>query len=207
MRTDRSEVWEQSDVTEIEYVTIARSLQKSRKDWLSRFIVTCFYLIILTFKISFTQPITVEGSVITTNLLPVKYASVTFINQDDTTQKYSAITDTCGYYRLTVPSGIDHFDYKLPSNIELAQNYPNPFNPSTTIAYDLPQESHVMLTIYDILGREVIRLIDESQPAGIQKVIWYGRDSYGQLVPSGIYLYSLKTTSGFNATKKMVFMR
>ena len=178
MRTDRSEVWEQSDVTEIEYVTIARSLQKSRKDWLSRFIVTCFYLIILTFKISFTQPITVEGSVITTNLLPVKYASVTFINQNDTTQKYSAITDTCGYYWLTVPSGIDHFDYKLPSNIELAQNYPNPFNPLTTIAYDLPQESHVMLTIYDILGREVIRLIDESQPAGIQKVIWDGRDSY-----------------------------
>jgi hypothetical protein len=77
-----------------------------------------------------------------------------------------------------VPSGIDHFDYKLPSNIELAQNYPNPFNPLTTIAYDLPQESHVMLTIYDILGREVIRLIDESQPAGIQKVIWDGRDSY-----------------------------
>jgi len=100
MRTDRSEVWEQSDVTEIEYVTIARSLQKSRKDWLSRFIVTCFYLIILTFKISFMQPITVEGSVITTNLLPVKYASVTFINQNDTTQKYSAITDTCGYYLI-----------------------------------------------------------------------------------------------------------
>ncbi len=95
----------------------------------------------------------------------------------------------------------------LPSEYRLLNNYPNPFNPSTTIAYDLPQESHVMLTIYDILGREVIRLIDESQPAGIQKVIWYGRDSYGQLVPSGIYLYSLKTTSGFNATEKMIFMR
>ena len=95
----------------------------------------------------------------------------------------------------------------LPSEYRLLNNYPNPFNPLTTIAYDLPQESQVMLTIYDILGREVIRLVDERQPAGIQKVIWDGRDSYGQLVPSGIYLYSLKTTSGFNATEKMIFMR
>jgi len=207
MRTDRNEGWEQSDVTEIERVTIARRLQKPRKDWPSRFIVTCFYLVILTFKISFTQPITVEGSVITTNLLPVKYASVTFINQDDTTQKYSTITDTCGYYRLTVPTGIDHFDYKLPANIELAQNFPNPFNPSTMIAFDLPEESHITLTIYDILGREVIRLVNDRQSAGARQAIWDGKDSFGQIVPSGIYLYSLKTTSGFNATKKMVFMR
>ncbi|HRS52891.1 MAG TPA: right-handed parallel beta-helix repeat-containing protein [Candidatus Marinimicrobia bacterium] len=95
----------------------------------------------------------------------------------------------------------------LPSEYRLLNNYPNPFNPSTTIAYDLQEESYVILTIYDIVGREIIRLVDNIQPAGSLKVIWDGKDSFGQIVPSGIYLYSLKTTSGFNATKKMAFMR
>jgi len=95
----------------------------------------------------------------------------------------------------------------LPSEYRLMNNYPNPFNPTTTIAYDLPEESHVMLTIYDILGREIIRLVDKIQPAGSLKVIWDGRDGYGQSVPSGIYLYSLKTSSGSKATKKMVFIQ
>ncbi|MFA6743255.1 MAG: T9SS type A sorting domain-containing protein, partial [Candidatus Neomarinimicrobiota bacterium] len=95
----------------------------------------------------------------------------------------------------------------LPSEYRLLNNYPNPFNPTTTIAYDLPEESHVMLIIYDILGREIIRLVDNIQPAGSLKVTWHGKDSFGQIVPSGIYLYSLKTSSGHNTTKKMVFMR
>jgi len=90
---------------------------------------------------------------------------------------------------------------------ELYQNFPNPFNPTTTIAYDLPQESYVTLTIYDILGREIIRLVDNIQPAGSLKVTWNGKDSFGQIVPSGIYLYSLKTYSGYNSTKKMIFTR
>ncbi|MFA5728138.1 MAG: right-handed parallel beta-helix repeat-containing protein [Candidatus Neomarinimicrobiota bacterium] len=95
----------------------------------------------------------------------------------------------------------------LPSEYRLLNNYPNPFNPTTTIAYDLPEESYVILTIYDIVGREIIRLVDNIQPAGSLKVTWHGKNGFGQIVPSGIYLYSLKISSGYNATKKMVFMR
>jgi len=98
-------------------------------------------------------------------------------------------------------------DVILPTEYHLLNNFPNPFNPTTTIAYDLPEESYVVLTIYDILGREIIRLVDNIQPAGSLKVTWNGKDSFGQIVPSGIYLYCLKTSSGFSTTKKMVFVR
>jgi len=182
----------------------SESIRDLLRNWIFRY---AFILLFSTTPILLAQTFNIQGKISVEDQTPVRYASVTFINQNDTTQKYSTITDTCGYYRLTVPTGIDHFDYKLPANIELAQNFPNPFNPSTMIAFDLPEESHITLTIYDILGREVIRLVNDRQSAGARQAIWDGKDSFGQIVPSGIYLYSLKTTSGFNATKKMVFMR
>jgi len=95
----------------------------------------------------------------------------------------------------------------LPEKFALRGNYPNPFNPSTTIAFNLPEESKVSLIIYDITGREVIKLVDDRLPAGFRKVVWDGKDKTGQTVASGVYLYSLKTSAGFNATKKMVFVR
>jgi len=95
----------------------------------------------------------------------------------------------------------------LPEKFALRNNYPNPFNPRTTIAFDLPEESHVTLTIYDIMGREIVRLLDENQPAGFRHVIWDGKDKSGRTVSSGIYLYTLKTSAGFSETKKMALMR
>ncbi|PIS30207.1 MAG: hypothetical protein COT43_02215 [Candidatus Marinimicrobia bacterium CG08_land_8_20_14_0_20_45_22] len=95
----------------------------------------------------------------------------------------------------------------LPEKFALRNNYPNPFNPQTTIAFDLPEESHVTLTIYDVMGREIVRLLDENQPAGFRQVIWDGKDKSGQTVSSGIYLYTLKTSAGFSETKKMALMR
>ena len=59
----------------------------------------------------------------------------------------------------------------VPEQFALYQNYPNPFNPVTTINYDLPQQTQVNLLIYDILGREVVRLVSEEIPAGYQSVI------------------------------------
>jgi len=82
----------------------------------------------------------------------------------------------------------------IPEQFTLHQNYPNPFNPVTTINYDLPQQTHVNLMIYDILGREVVKLVSEEMPAGYQSVIWNTRNSFGQ-------------TNDFVKTKKMVLLK
>ncbi|MFL3024807.1 MAG: T9SS type A sorting domain-containing protein [Candidatus Neomarinimicrobiota bacterium] len=94
----------------------------------------------------------------------------------------------------------------VPQEFALHQNYPNPFNPLTTINYDLPQQTYVNLMIYDILGREVVKLVSEETPAGYQSVIWNTRNSLGAPVSAGIYFYQIQT-KGFVKTRKMVLLK
>ncbi len=95
---------------------------------------------------------------------------------------------------------------KLPIVYELYQNFPNPFNPFTTIKYSLPKRSHVSLEIFDILGRRVITLVNQLQDPGYKSVVWDSKNSHGQLVSSGIYVYSLKTPD-FKSVKKMTLLK
>jgi hypothetical protein len=100
----------------------------------------------------------------------------------------------------------------LPETFELEQNYPNPFNPKTNIVYALPVESHVTLKVYDILGQEVARLVDEAQAAGYFSVVWDGKNSVGSIVSSGIYFYRLEAQGAgsrekLTIMKKMMFLR
>jgi agmatine deiminase len=88
----------------------------------------------------------------------------------------------------------------------LAQNYPNPFNPSTTIRFHLPVRSHVSLSIYDVSGREVCRLIDGERGEGSHIVAWQGFDQEGRSVKSGVYFYSLKAC-GEEITRKMILIK
>jgi len=81
------------------------------------------------------------------------------------------------------------------------RNYPNPFNPSTIIAFALPNESHVRLDIYNVLGQKVTTLVNDKLSAGEYSYEWDGSK-----VASGIYLYRL-TTDKFSATRKMVLMK
>lgn len=83
---------------------------------------------------------------------------------------------------------------EIPDEFELEQNYPNPFNPDTQIGYELPEEGHVVLTIYDILGRQVEILVDETQRAGTYEVIFESGD-----LASGTYIYRLEVTQSDNA--------
>jgi hypothetical protein len=94
----------------------------------------------------------------------------------------------------------------IPDQFKLHQNYPNPFNPITTINYDLPQQTHVNLIIYDILGREVVKLVSEEIPAGYKTIIWDSRNNYGDPVSAGIYFYQIQTKD-FVKTKKMVLLK
>ena len=89
----------------------------------------------------------------------------------------------------------------IPDKYKLSQNYPNPFNPSTKIKFDLPNIVDVKLTVYDILGREVVRLIDSELKPGIYEVAFDGSN-----LSSGIYFYSL-STKDFTQTKKMLLIK
>ncbi len=93
-----------------------------------------------------------------------------------------------------------------PTTFELSQNYPNPFNPTTNIKYQLPQAVQVSLTIYNMLGQEVRKLVSGQQPAGYHTAVWDGRDNAGRLLPSGVYHYRLQAGS-FTMTKKTLLAK
>ena len=83
----------------------------------------------------------------------------------------------------------------------LFQNYPNPFNPETTIEYQLPEDAHVYMAIYDLLGRHVRTLIDAKHTTGTHFVSWNGTDMNGVLVSSGIYTCRLEASEYVNVIK------
>jgi len=88
----------------------------------------------------------------------------------------------------------------------LSANYPNPFNPETVISYSVKAPGLVDLTIFNILGQEVRKLVGETQQAGIYTTMWDGRNDSGELVSGGLYLYQLKVND-FVETKKMLLMK
>lgn len=94
----------------------------------------------------------------------------------------------------------------IPNHFELYQNHPNPFNPETEIRYQLPEATHVTLTIYNLLGQKIRSLVDKEQEAGLHAVHWDGHDENGTSVASGIYLYAIGAGE-FKQVKKMVLVR
>jgi hypothetical protein len=88
-----------------------------------------------------------------------------------------------------------------PSSFLLFQNYPNPFNPTTVVHYNLPAQSHVILKVFDVLGREVVSLVDAIEQAGDQSITLDASH-----FPSGIYFYRLQA-GHFSETKKFVLLR
>ncbi|MFH1251347.1 MAG: GLUG motif-containing protein [bacterium] len=107
-------------------------------------------------------------------------------------------------------SGIEYLMSEIPQEFSLKQNYPNPFNPTTTIIYGLPKCGHVDIRIYDLLGREVITLVNADREAKHYQVIWNAKDKSGNTVPSGMYLYRIVATSGdrtFVKSRKLLLMR
>ena len=95
---------------------------------------------------------------------------------------------------------------ELPTNYELMPNYPNPFNPQTAIGFALPTSTQVELTIYNVLGQQVVTLVHDEYPAGFHQVIWNGTDGEGRAMASGVYLYRL-TAAGNVMTRKMMLLK
>ena len=94
----------------------------------------------------------------------------------------------------------------IPEEFALHQNYPNPFNPTSTIRYDLPEATHLRILVYDIMGREVARLVDGYLEAGYHQLVWNGRDRSGRELPTGMYII-LMATPEYRKSIKLVMMK
>jgi hypothetical protein len=98
-------------------------------------------------------------------------------------------------------TSVERLSTDLPTHFSLEQNYPNPFNPSTTIKYEIPVESRVSLKVFNILGQEVVTLVNEEQKAGYKSVEWNAAN-----VASGVYFYRLQA-GDFTASRKLLLLK
>jgi len=120
-------------------------------------------------------------------------------------------------YEVTIsaPTAVEDQEIldRMPREFELMQNYPNPFNPETTIKFSLPRVSEVLLTIFDVYGREVRTLLHGEWSPGSHGVVWDGRDRNGQIVSTGMYFYRIDVRpllgekKKYVDVKKMIFMK
>lgn len=100
----------------------------------------------------------------------------------------------------------DDVEASIPKNISLHQNFPNPFNPCTSISYDISKEGSVKLTVFDLLGSQIVQLVNQIEQPGSKVVQWDGRNNKGELVNGGVYLYKLEI-GDYIETKKMVLLK
>lgn len=103
-------------------------------------------------------------------------------------------------------------DEALPRTFFLQQNYPNPFNLSTTIQFSLPLRSQVTLVVYNLLGQEVVRLVEGEYDAAYHSVMWHGENRFGEEVSSGLYLVRIEARGLggkllFHQTRKITFLK
>jgi hypothetical protein len=94
----------------------------------------------------------------------------------------------------------------IPLEFGLDQNYPNPFNAGTRIEFRLPRDSHIKITVANIVGQIVASLIDQKFEAGEHYVMWDAKMQNGQDAASGIYIYTIQTNQ-FRLSRKMLLMR
>lgn len=115
--------------------------------------------------------------------------------------KIRVATHGRGVYETSLITGVVDHHASPTSRFRLYQNFPNPFNPPTHFRYALPEAGRLRLSVYDVLGREVSRVVDEQQAPGTYTVMW---DAH--TMASGVYFYRL-TFGAFTETKKLLLMR
>jgi hypothetical protein len=127
------------------------------------------------------------------------------ISSDGNTAIETGIGDNTGagaaWVYVNGQVGVDEDEDGIPAQFALEQNYPNPFNPSTKITYTLPTASHVTLSVYDILGREISMLVNEKKEAGLHEVKFDGTG-----LSSGVYFYRL-TAGTFVQARKLLLLK
>ncbi len=120
-------------------------------------------------------------------------------------------SDWAEYFTISILTGIER-NTNHPNTFALKQNYPNPFNPSTTIAFGLPENANVRLTVFNVVGERIAELYSGELSAGYHSIVWNGRNQANNVVPSGIYFYRMEAIGAngfknFYDTKKMILLK
>jgi subtilisin family serine protease len=127
--------------------------------------------------------------------------SYNFIDENVLVGEYSYRLKQMDYDGTTEYSSVIEVEITQPIEYSLGQNYPNPFNPSTTISYSILKDGLVTLKVYDVLGKEVVTLINEVQSAGTRDITFDASQ-----LSSGVYYYQL-VSGEFTSTKKLILMK
>jgi glucuronoarabinoxylan endo-1,4-beta-xylanase len=149
------------------------------------------------------QTFTVKGTV-STSTTSVRNASVSFEETGIPANRFSALTDSMGHYRIPITLTTVEPTPALPTKFELGQNYPNPFSSSTAISYDLKIQTDIRVTIYDVLGRVIRETVAGAQTVGTHSILWDGSNSVGQKVAPGVYFYTIRAGGEFQAKKMLL---
>jgi hypothetical protein len=135
----------------------------------------------------------------------------------DCKKAYICVTDTSYYdfggvypyvqeWELVTTTSDAEEPKAIPEGYALSQNYPNPFNPTTNFSYSVPNKTYVKMAVYDIFGREIKTLLNESKDAGTYNITWNGKDNNNKQVSTGVYFYKLQA-SDFQKTMKMMLVK
>jgi hypothetical protein len=103
-------------------------------------------------------------------------------------------------------SGVEAVKKPLPKKFALAEPLPNPFNPTVTLCYDVPASARISISIYDISGHLVRKLVDGMRYPGSHQAVWDGRNGLGLSVASGLYLCRMQA-GGFVKDRKMLMLK
>jgi hypothetical protein len=132
---------------------------------------------------------------------------LTIEKNDGTSAQYTLLSIRCIEFPGTVTDIVSQkLVEKVIKSFQLYQNYPNPFNPSTTIEYEIPKTGLVEINIYNVQGRLVKKLDNSLHQSGTQKIVWNGRDNFGNTTASGIYFCQVKF-AGDILVKKIVLIK
>lgn len=135
-------------------------------------------------------------------------------NSGLTTYRTRCMAMSDDYLWIGTFDGLVRYDMKnssiestaIPEEFLLSQNYPNPFNPVTSIDYQIPEDAYVELSIFDMMGKKIVTLVNEQQSAGTHHVNWDANNNKGRNLPSGLYVYRI-VAGDHIASNKMLLLK
>lgn len=160
------------------------------------------FVLFLCLPVSAGQ-VKISGIVTDRRGLPVGNVWVDAVKKTGSPASRWAITDSTGYYEMSVPTQVEIIENQIPAEFSLSQNYPNPFNPSTCFNYSIKEACHVRIDLFDLIGRHIKTLNDEECGPGTYQAEWDGTDDHHMPTAGGIYIARM-TAPNFRTTKKWI---